>query len=126
MEAEVLDAVEHGDGELEAVVEVAVVDELADALFLEEAVDVGHLLRERVVEDGAADGGGDVLAVVLDGLGVGEVLIVVGGAHFKHGAGVAETNGGEGLDLFGFEGHEDFFDVGEDAAFTAWRPSWTW
>ena len=118
VEAQILDAVEHGDGELEAVVEVAVVDELADALLLEQAVDVGHLLGERIVEDGAADGGGDELAVVLDRLGVGEVLIVVGGAHFEHGAGVAETDGGEGLDLAGFERHENFFDVGEDAAFT--------
>ena len=45
VEAEVLDAVEHRDGELEAEVEVAVVDELADALLLEQAVDVGHLLQ---------------------------------------------------------------------------------
>ena len=65
VEAEVLDAVEHRDGEFEAEVEVAVVDELADALLLEQAVDVGHALRERVVEDGAADGGGDELLVEL-------------------------------------------------------------
>ncbi len=117
MEAEFLDVVEHLHGELKAVVEVAVVDELADTLLLEQAVDVGHLLGERIVEDGAADGGGDELTLVLDRLRVGEVLIVVSGAHLEHGAGVAKTDGAEGFDLAGFERHEDFLDVGEDATF---------
>ncbi len=98
-EAEVLDAVERLDGDFEAEVQVAVVDELADALLLEQAVDVGHALGERIVEDGAADGGGDELLVELDRLGVGEVLIVVGGGHVEHRAGVAQTDRRERLDL---------------------------
>ena len=49
---------------------------------------------------------------------MGEVLIVVRGGHVEDRAGVAQTDRGEGLDLLGFEGHEDLFDVGEDAAFT--------
>ena len=92
-------------------VEVAVVDELADTLFLEQAVDEGHLLGERIVEDGAADGGGDELTVELDRLGVGEVLIVVRGAHIEDGAGVAQTDRGKRLDFFGFERHKDFFEL---------------
>ena len=51
------------------------------------------------------------------GFGVGEVLVVVGGGHVEHHAGVAQTDGRQRLDLLGFERHEDFFDVGEDAAF---------
>ena len=117
MEAELLDAVERLDGDLEAEVQVAVVDELADALLLEQAVDERHALGQRVVEDGAADGGGDELLVELDRLGVGDVLVVVGGGHVEHGAGVAQTDGRERLHLLGFERHQDFFDVGEDAAF---------
>ncbi len=61
-------------------------------------------------------GGVDVLPVELDRLGVGEVLIVVRGGHVEDGTGVAQTDRGKGLDLLGFEGHEDLFDVGEDAA----------
>ncbi len=49
---------------------------------------------------------------------MGEVLVVVGGGHVEHLAGVAQTDGRQRLDLLGFERHEDFFDVGEDAAFT--------
>ena len=104
-EAEVLDAVERLDGGLEAEVQVAVVDQLADSLLLEQAVDVGHALGESVVEDGAADGGVDELLVELDRLGVGEVLVVVGGSHVQHGAGVAQTDGRQRLDLLGLERH---------------------
>ena len=89
----------------EAEVEVAVVDELADSLLLEQAVDVGHAFGERVVEDGAADGGGDELLVELDRLGVVDVLVVVGGGHVQHGAGVAQADGRERLDLLGLERH---------------------
>ena len=56
-EAEFLDAVEHLDRDFKAEVEVAVVDELADSLLLEQAVDVRHALGERVVEDRAANRG---------------------------------------------------------------------
>jgi hypothetical protein len=90
-EAEVLDPVEGLDGSLEAEVEVAVVDELADSLLLEQAVDVRHAFGEGVVEDGAADGGRDELLGELDRLGVGDVLVVVGGGHVQHGAGVAQA-----------------------------------
>ena len=42
LEAELLDAIEHFDRDLETEVQVAVVDQLADALLLEQAVDVRH------------------------------------------------------------------------------------
>ena len=116
-EAEVLDLVEGLDGDFETEVEVAVVDQLADALLLEQAVDVRHALGERIVEDGAADRGVDVLLVELDRLSVGEVLVVVGGGHVEDRAGVAQTDGRQRFDLLGLEGHEHFFDVREDAAF---------
>ncbi len=103
--------------DLEAEVQVEVVDELADALLLEQAVDERHALGQRVVEDGAADGGVDVLLVELDRLGVREVLVVVGRGHVEHGAGVAQTDGRERFHLLGFERHQHFFDVGEGAAF---------
>ena len=103
---------------LEAEVQVAVVDELADALLFQEPIHIRHTFRQRIVEDGAADGRVDVLLVELDRLGVSEVLIVVGGGHVEDRAGVAQTDRSEGLDLLGFESHEDLFDVGEDAAFT--------
>ena len=117
MEAEVLDAVEHLDRDFEAEVQVAVVDQLADALLLEQAVDVRHARGQRVVQDGAADGGVDVLLVEFDRLGVGQVLIVVGRGHVEHRAGVAQTDRRQRLDFPGFERHQHFFDVGEDAAF---------
>ncbi len=50
--------------------------------------------------------------------GVRQILIVVRRGHVEHGAGVAQTDRRQGLDLLGFERHEHFFDVGEDAAFT--------
>jgi hypothetical protein len=50
-----------------------------------------------------------------------EVLIVVGDGHIEHGAGVAQTDRRQRFNLLGFERHEHFFDVREDAAFTLSR-----
>ena len=58
------------------------------------------------------------LLIELDGFGVVEVLIVIRGGHVEDLAGIAQTDRGEGLDGLRFEGHEDLFDVGEDASFT--------
>ncbi len=55
---------------LKTEVQVQVVDELADALLLEQTVDVGHALGQTVVQDGAANRGVDELLVELDCLGV--------------------------------------------------------
>ena len=50
-----LDLIEHLDRGLKAELQVAVVHELADALLLEQAVDVRHVLGQVIVEDRAAD-----------------------------------------------------------------------
>src|SRR4051812_16555038 len=75
-EAERLQRVEHLDGLLEAVAQVAVLHQLLQPLLLEQAVDVGHPLRQRRVEDDAADGGVDHLAVDVLDLGVLHALVV--------------------------------------------------
>ena len=49
---------------------------------------------------------------------MGQVLVVVGGGHIEHLAGVAQTNRRQRLNLLGFERHQHFFDVSEDTAFT--------
>ena len=51
-------------------------------------------------------------------LGVRQILIVVRRGHVEHGAGVAQADGRQGFDFLGFERHEHFVGVGEDAAFT--------
>ena len=104
--------------DFETEVQVAIVDELTDALLLEQAVDIRHAVRKSVVQDGAADCGRDELLVVLDRLGVRQVLIVVGSGHVEHWTGVAQTNRRQGFDFLGFERHQHFFDVGEGAALT--------
>jgi len=76
-----------------------------------------HARRQRVVEDHAAHGGGDVLLIEVHRLGMGQILVVVGRRHVQHLAGVAQANGRESLDFLGFEGHQDFFSVGEDTTF---------
>ncbi len=111
--------VERVHRDLETEVQVQVVDELADALLLEQAVDVTACLRaERSLRMARP-------TVVLmncllnsTGFGVRDVLIVVGSGHVEHGAGVAQTDRRKRFHLLGFERHEHFFDVGEDAAFT--------
>ena len=117
IEAERLDAVQHAHRHLKAEVLVAIVDQLADALLLEQAVDERHAGRQGVVEDDAADGGRQELLVEVDRLGVGQVLVVVGRGHVEHLAGVAQADRREGLDFLGFQGHQNFFRVGERAAF---------
>ena len=59
-------------------------------------------------------------------LGVRQVLIVVRGGHVEDRTGVAQTDRRERLDFLGFERHEHFFDVGEDAAFTLGIPCGPW
>ena len=91
-EAEFLELVEHQHGALQAEAQVAVIDELLHALLLDQAVDEGHLLRQVIVEDHAADGGVDELALHHDRLGVRHVLIVVGGGQVDQFAGVAQAD----------------------------------
>jgi len=96
--------------------QVAVLHKLAEALLLQQAVDEGHVRRKAVVEDDAADGGFHILLDELDGLGVDDVLVVEGVHQVDDAAGVAQLDGGEGLDLAHFEGDEDVVGGSEGAA----------
>ena len=116
-EAQFLQFVQHLHGALEAKTQVAVIAELLHALFLDQAVDEGHFLRQVVVKNHAADRGVDELALHHHGLGVRHVLIVVGGGEINHFTVVAETNRREQFDFAGFERQDDFFGHTERAAF---------
>ena len=104
------------DGDLQPELQVAVLHQLAQALLLQQAVDEGHVLRQVVVEDHAADGGLHVLLVELDGLGVQDVLVVEGVHQVDDPAGVAQLDGRERLDLAHFEGDQHVVGGGEGAA----------
>ena len=103
-------------GALEAEAEIAVIDQLLHALFLEQAVDEGHFLRQRIVENDAADGGVEELTLQLHRLGVRDVLVVVGGGQVDHLARIAQADGGEQFDFTGFKRQDNFFDRAERAA----------
>ena len=62
-EPDLLDLVEELDGLRQPVAEVAIVDELPQPLLLEQAIDEGHVLRQVVVQDHAADGGFEYLVL---------------------------------------------------------------
>ena len=117
IEAQRLDAIEHSDGDFETEVLVAVVHQLTNALLLEQAVDERHARGKRIVEDGAAHSGVDVLLVEIHRLGVQQILIVVSRGHIEHFARVAQADGRKRLDLLCFKSHQDFVDVGKYAAF---------
>ena len=117
LEAQFLQLVEHLHGALQSEAQVAVIAELLHALFLDEAVDERHFLGQVIVENHAADGGVDELALQRDGFGVRHVLIVVRGGEVDHFAFVAETNRREQFDFAGFERQNDFLGVAEGAAF---------
>ena len=97
--------------------QVSVIDELLNALLLEKTVHVGELRRQVRIENHAADGGLNELALHLDGLGVRHVLIVVGGGEVDHFAAVTQADRSEQLDFAGFEREDDFVGLTEDAAF---------
>ena len=71
-----------------------------------------------IVQNRPANGGVQVAAVVLHGIGVDDLLIVVGGREIDHFSGVAETNGREQFDFTGFKREDHFVRAAEHAAFT--------
>ena len=117
VEAQRLDAVQHAHRNFEAEVLVAIVHQLADALLLQQAIHIRHARRQRIVQNHAAHGGGDVLLVEVDRLGVRQVLVVVGRRHVQHLARVAQANRRQCFHFSGFERHQDLFRVGKDASF---------
>src|ERR1051326_2742079 len=116
-EAEVLETVEHPHGEVVAVVDEAVVDELLEALLLEKTVEVRDLLRKVLVEDDASDRGGEELAVVLLHLGVHDVLVVELLGEIDDGAADAQTDRREQLDFAGLQRDRDFILAAERFSF---------
>ena len=117
-EAQVFNLVKHLDRDFKTEAQIAVADQLSDALFLEQAIDEGHALGKVIVQNGATYGGIQEAAFVLHRFGVSNVLIVVSGGQIDYFAGVAQTDRSQGFDFAGFESHQNFFDVGERAAFT--------
>src|SRR5262249_19515627 len=118
-EAHLLDVVEHLHRGLETEAEIGVVYELAYTLLLEQAIDEWHALGKVIVQDHATDGGVDVLALIHHRLRVRQVLIVVCLREIHDLTGVAQADGAERLDLFGFESQQHLFDVGEGTPLTA-------
>src|SRR5450432_3540833 len=73
-EAKLLQVIEQHDGAFQAETQVSVINELLDALFLEQAVDKRHLLRQMRIENDPADGGLDKFPLDVQDFRVGNVL----------------------------------------------------
>ena len=119
VETELLDAVQHPHRGFQTEAQVAVVHQVAHALLLEQAVDVGHLCRaalQVVVHDGAAHGGRDELPLKAGRLGMDHVLIVIRDGQVDHVARVAQANRGQGFHFARFLCQQHFVDVGERAS----------
>ena len=71
-----------------------------------------------VVENRAANRRVDVFPIELNGIGVVDVLIVVGMREVNDLAGEAQTNRGQRFDLAHFERDQHIVNVGEGTAFT--------
>ena len=115
-ETEFFDLVEHRHRGFQSEMQVAVLDHLAGTFLFQQAVDVGQHLGQVVVQNHAADGGLDELVVQCDGLGVQEVLVVVGGGQVDDLAGVTQADRRLEVHLVAFQGQEDVFEVGKGFA----------
>src|SRR5437879_9500742 len=70
------------------------------------------------IEDDAADGGLDELALHLHRLGVRHILVVVGGGEVDDFTGVPQANRRKQLDFASFQRKDDVLGGTENAAFT--------
>src|SRR5215831_17074803 len=109
--------IEQDYGVREAKPQVSVVNQLLNALFLEQPVHIREFFGQVRIENDAADGGLDELALHLHWLGVCHVLIVVRGGEVNDFTGVAQTNWREQLDFTGFQREDDVFGGPKNAAF---------
>src|SRR5579863_4339678 len=116
-EAKFLQLIEHENGSLNSVAQVAVVNQLLHALLLKQAVYERSALGQVVVENRAAHGGVQELLFELDGLGVHHVLIVIGGGEVNHLAREAQAHWRQDFHFAGFQRQDDFFNRAERAAF---------
>src|SRR6266851_2851186 len=104
------------DRAFETEAQVGVVNELLDALLLQEAVHVREIFRQMCIENDAPDGGLNELPLHLDGNGVRDVLIVIGRGEVDDFTGVAQTNRGKQLDFAGFQRENNFIGGTENTA----------
>src|SRR5664280_784192 len=121
VETELLDAVQHPHRGFQTEAQVAIVHQVAHALLLEQAVDVGHLRStalQVVVHDGAAHGGRDELPLKVGGIGMDHVLIVIRDGEIDHLTRVAQANRGQRFHFARFLRENHFINVGECASLT--------
>ena len=78
-------------------------DQLSQALLLEQAVDERHVFRKIVVQDNAANCSFHVLLDILGRLSVNDVLRIERLGKIDDLAGVAQFNGGERFHFTHFE-----------------------
>src|ERR1019366_2379448 len=119
VETELLDAVQHPHRGFQTEAQVAVVHQVAHALLLEQAVDVGHLrgaALQVVVHDGAAHCGRDELPLKVGWLGMDHVLIVIRDGEIDYVARVAQANRAQRFHFARFLRQDHFVDVGECAS----------
>ena len=115
---ELLDAIEHLDCGLKAETQISVIDELAESLLLEQAVDVRHAFGKMVVQNRAADRGVHETALILYGLGVEHVLVVISLCKVHDFPAHAQFDGRKGFHFVVLKCKQNFFHVCEGAAFT--------
>ena len=116
-ETKFLQLIERDHGALKTKPEVAVINQLLDALLLDEAVDERHLFGKLVVEDHAARGRADELLLQLNRRGMRDVLIVVSSSEVDQFAGVAQANRRKKFNFARFKRQDHFLDRPERAAF---------
>src|SRR5215831_14057184 len=109
--------IEQDYGVREAKPQVSVVNQLLNALFLEQPVHIGEFFRQVRIENDAADGGLDELALHSYRLCMRHVLIVVGGGQVNDFARIPQANWREQFDLAGFERENHVLSRTENAAF---------
>ena len=118
IETQGLQVIEQFDGGFEPIAQVGVINELLHALLLEQAVDIGHLLRQVRIENHTADSGLNELTLHANGINVSHVLRVVGSGEVDEFTGVAQANWSQQFDFAGFKSEDDIFGSTEDATFT--------
>ena len=88
-----LDFVQHRNGLLLAQLQIAVLHQLGQSLFLEQPVHKRHSLGKMVVEDDPSHGSIDETPLQSDDFGVQDALVVISVAEINHFPAVAKTNG---------------------------------
>ena len=105
------------DSGLQPEFQIAIVDQLSEALLLEQAVDERHVGRKVIVQDDAAHRGIDVGLDVFGRLGVHHVLAVERLGQIDDLTGVAQLDRRERFHFAHFERDENVVDRRELLAF---------